>query len=156
MAGADNEGADDDVASNADDPANDADDAADDAADEDVVVCLAPGSIADLDDDCWYSLGGARERYATAQNTLHVVHALLLHHSITLPLPKTLGSPVVQPQSPVGAAILFAKAERANGQAHLCQRRSSKIGRGVESLIARLAQVTQDRVLRSAPLVMEC
>jgi hypothetical protein len=58
-------------------------DNADNAADEDIVVCLAPGSIADaddLDDECWNSLGGRREWYATTQNTLLVVHALLLHH----------------------------------------------------------------------------
>jgi hypothetical protein len=83
MVGAANEGANDDVASDADDSANEAYDAADDAddaADEDVVVCLAPGSVAyadDLDDNCWNYFGGARVWYATAQNTLLVVHALL-------------------------------------------------------------------------------
>jgi hypothetical protein len=88
MVGAANERAGYDVVSDADDSANDADDM-DDAADEDVVVCMATGSIADandLDDDCWNSLGGTREWYATAA---------LLRHSISLPLPKTLGSPLV-------------------------------------------------------------
>jgi hypothetical protein len=151
MVGAANEGAEDDVVSDADDAANDADNAADDTADEDVVVCLAPGCIADADDfndACWNCLGGAREWYATAENALHAVHALLLHHSISLPQPKTLGSPVVQPKSPVEPQF-FTKTERAYGQANLREGRASKIGRGVESLIARWAQVAQDRALRS-------
>jgi hypothetical protein len=59
---------------------------ADDAADEDVDVCLAPGTIADpddLDDDCENSLGGARVWCATARNTLLAVHALLLPYPIS-------------------------------------------------------------------------
>jgi hypothetical protein len=153
MVGGANEGAGDDAVSDADDAANDADDAADDAddaaddtADDDVVVCFAPGSIADaddFDDACWNCLGGAHEWYATAKNTLHVVHALLLRHSISLPLPKTLGSPVVQPQSPVGAAFYQNRTSLWSGAS------ASKIGRGVQSLIASWHQVAQDGVLRS-------
>jgi hypothetical protein len=95
---------------------------------------------------------GALEWYATAQNFLHVVYELRLHQSISLPLPTTLGSPVVQPQSPVGAVLFFTKTEGADDQAHLREGRASKTGRGVESLIASWAQVTQDGCYGLCPL----
>jgi hypothetical protein len=118
------DGADDDVVSDvddADDAADDADDATDNAADEDVDVCLAPGSISDADDldyNCWNSLGGARELCTTARNTLHAVHALLLHHSISHTAQNTW---IPRGPAPVScwSRNIVSKPERACGQSHL-------------------------------------
>jgi hypothetical protein len=87
---------------------------------------------------------GVKKLHATIHNNLDSVHAIPISDAISPQLPKTLGSSEVQPQSPVGAAILQTETERAYGQAYLRQGRASKIGGEVELLIARWFPVLQD------------
>jgi hypothetical protein len=89
--------------------------------------------------------------HVTVRNTLNCT--LLFRDAISPPLPKTLGSSEVQPQSPVGAAILQTETERAYGQVHLREGRASKIGGEVELLIARWSPVLQDEETQEGPFV---
>jgi hypothetical protein len=103
------------------------------------------GSASDLvADDEDFKASGVKKLHATARNTLDSVHALPTRDAISPPLPKTLGSSEVHPQSHIRAAILQTETERAYGQAHLREWRASKIGGVVEFLIARWSQVLQD------------
>jgi hypothetical protein len=117
-----------------------ADDVRDEADDDYDDRGSASGLLADDED----FKARVKTLHATARNNLDSVQALLIRDAISPPLPKTLESSEVQPQSSVGAAILQAETERAYGQAHIREGRASKIGGEVELLVARWSPVLQD------------
>jgi hypothetical protein len=148
--GDENQGADDDVASDADDAGdNAADDAGGQCGGQERRRFLAPG-LSQVTMMWTMTVGNpyaAPTKGTRRPETLFMLSMRCCSNIPSLPLPKTLGSPEVQLLSLDGATNSFTKTERAYGQAHLREGHATKIGRGVESLIARWAQVMQEWIL---------